>query len=452
MGWLLLLLISAAGFALARTITARPRTPWLLVFWASAGVALGAGLAGLLEWAWALSPACLLIVLIPAALGVLWQRRSVSPIIVAEEDKPSWWMLAILGVLLAIGVYTALLFFGMGPHGDWDAWAIHNLKAKLLLSQSIREMLPLLGYAHPDYPLLQSAIVAALWRVEGQPSTALAFSVQLLYALALTGLITSTVAILRGSRLGVLAGIVLAGTLTIWRLAAAQYADLPLALFLSLAICALCMATQGAHAQWLYLAGLGAGLAAATKQEGYVFAAVVTLGIAGWCWRELRDWRPAASFALGALPAVGVLAWFLLWLPPLAESNARLAITGRRSGFPSLVDAPFAMFAKLLQFGGIGVGWVVILAAVMLVLGWRLRKELRIPALIVSAVIAAELLLTAYIYSRVKGLQEMVANSFDRVLLHVWPGLVLLVFLGLELGKVATQTAPSARTKKTRSR
>src|SRR5579871_5924244 len=57
------------------------------------------------------------------------------------------------------------------PHGDWDAWAIWNLRARFFYrggEQWTAAFSPLLSWSHPDYPLLIPGAVARGWTYAGR--------------------------------------------------------------------------------------------------------------------------------------------------------------------------------------------------------------------------------------------------------------------------------------------
>jgi len=75
-------------------------------------------------------------------------------------------------VLAAAAIW---LHMRLMPHGETDAIAIWNLRARSLLRGG-REwaavLSPAIGWSHPDYPLLLPLTVARLWSYAGSETTA----------------------------------------------------------------------------------------------------------------------------------------------------------------------------------------------------------------------------------------------------------------------------------------
>jgi hypothetical protein len=72
----------------------------------------------------------------------------------------------LLVMLLAIATFVMSGFWQTNPHGNWDAWAIWNLRARFLIhggNVAQRAWSPALISSHPEYPLLVSGFVARCW-------------------------------------------------------------------------------------------------------------------------------------------------------------------------------------------------------------------------------------------------------------------------------------------------
>src|SRR5580704_7843752 len=186
--------------------------------------------------------------------------------------------------LLALAFGAALLISGIRlvqmaaalPVGEWDAWALWNLRAKFLAGPvgAWRYALsPLLKNSHPDYPLLLPAFVARVWKAGGTMDAIVPILTALGFFAALIALLVSVIALLRGAASALLAGLVVLSTTSLLTWAPAQYADIPLAFYYLGAIALIYLQSSREDAgPWAFVwAGLCASFAAWTKNEGIPF-------------------------------------------------------------------------------------------------------------------------------------------------------------------------------------
>jgi hypothetical protein len=144
---------------------------------------------------------------------------------------------------VAIGVIVFVVYTMNKPHGDWDAWAIWNLRARFFVrgGQFWKDAFSSqLAWSHPDYPLLLPGIVAMLWTLAHTGSTAAPIGVAFLFGLGTAGILTSTLGILRGKAQAFTGGILLIGTVSFTGNAANQYADIPLSFAMLASLALLC--------------------------------------------------------------------------------------------------------------------------------------------------------------------------------------------------------------------
>lgn len=137
----------------------------------------------------------------------------------AHPDRPATriprGVLALALLLLLIAVVDFTLLSLKRPHGNWDAWAIWNLRAKMLVGRSNdlgAVFSPELGWSHVDYPLLVPGIVARSWIMVGATTPAVPIAVAALFAVATVGLLASALWMLRGPTIALLGGGLLLGT------------------------------------------------------------------------------------------------------------------------------------------------------------------------------------------------------------------------------------------------
>jgi hypothetical protein len=252
-------------------------------------------------------------------------------------------------------------------------------------------------------------------------------------------LCTLAVAGRRAWSAGLLAGIVLLGTVRLVRWGAAQYADVPLAFFF-LATATLFVWHDGRETAGrkrglglLLLAGLTTGLCAWTKNEGLLFAAIVIVLRPLIVWfRQGQNQATREGFALfaGAAPVLAVVLVFKLQVP---IANDLIAGQQAEALLPRLLDpVRHVMILKSLtaSFMQVAHGFVVVLPICVLLLGRRRggARDALFPAAIGILMLAgyyATYLVTPH------DLAWHLASSVDRLIVQLWPTLVAAMFLSM---------------------
>ncbi len=133
----------------------------------------------------------------------------------------------------------------------------------------------------------------------------------------------STLAVLRGKALALLAGTILLGTASFTSLGAALYGDVPLSFYILATLALLCL--QDRHPddlRFTLLAGLMAGFAAWTRNEGMMFlcAALFARALALFRSRERSAIIPQVlRFLAGAIAPLAVVIVFKLRVAPPSD-------------------------------------------------------------------------------------------------------------------------------------
>jgi len=371
------------------------------------------------------------------------------------------WVLAIaFGIAFLIVLSRLVSMVEANPWGQWDALAIWNLRAKFLAgpvgSWRVAVGGLLADRMHPDYPLLLSSFIARVWKASGQISPLAPIAASFLFFGAVIALLMSTVALLRGTASALLAGLVVLTTTSVLLLVPAQYSDIPLS-FYWLAAVALILISAGAGRSALLWAGLCAGFGAWTKNEGVVFLVWLVLAFCVLVW-----WKRGRRAALrgtglllaGALPGILLTLWLKFVVAPPADT---LVQQTRSALLPKLVDAGrytqiARSFADETIHLGSGVAHPLILLAVLaFALRWRADGRHRL-AIAVSA-IALGLMFMSYIAAFVitpSDLAWHLGTSFGRLILQLWPGVLLLSFaaMGSAADPPASAVAPAPQKRK----
>jgi hypothetical protein len=434
------------GWLVVRMLGIAPRrSGWMgLLLEIALGTGVGVGIVSLVYFAllWAGLTgriAVLSVETVMAACGV-WlklRRPAVKSEPVPAAQSPWIWLLRVAAIL-------ALLFFAFdtaksidaNPDGGWDAFSIWNVKAKYLAGGpgAWRNALApvaggtLFGANHPGYPLLLPSAIASAWTMQGETASGTSAALCVLFTFATAAILCGAVAYLRGEAAGLIALLLLVASEGFASQAGSQNADIPISLYL-LATLAL-IALAGDHG-WprgtLLLAGLCCGLAAWTKNEGVPFA---ILAVAAVAWKG--GTKAAGWMTVGAVPAVALLAAFKILLvhdsegllpKTLGEALARAADVSR------WMQITGSFGQSIWQMGTPWAHPVLLAAILAAALGLAPRSLVRSQIWLVLPVIgllAADFL--AYLVTTAD-LAWQLGTSNLRLIVQVWPALLLLTFL-----------------------
>ena len=173
-----------------------------------------------------------------------------------------------------------------------------------------------------------------------------------------------------------------------WAVQAAwQLADVPLSLFMASATTLLVMGTETTDSRLLALAGFASSLAAWTKQEGLVFIATAAIALLTWDTRGLR-WRALAVWTLGALPLLGLVAWFALVVALQSSLAQPVSVAVGK-----LVDPTRHREVVGALAGAAGPEWVVAYASAAILFAWNAGRA---PAAALRAALMAALMFAGF--------------------------------------------------------
>jgi hypothetical protein len=412
--------------------------------------------------------------------GELWSKRpepgAGNP---ASHDRIDWILRAAFGVTATIALVSVITSLRAMPHGDWDAWAIWNQHARFLFrgggSDTWQAFLAI-TWSQPDYPLLLPASVARVWAFAGYESVLGPALIAMAFGAASVALVVTT---LDGRRAWI-AGALILGAHTFLTQVPSQCADVPLACFIvaTFAVtfgdaltpqlaCVGGLSADPAHRNRRHhqgsalpasptqassggsgpdsgsrvpflVAGATSAMAAWTKNEGLVFALLMLVLAAAAAGRDLasagdRPRRPAGRQLLwgiaGGAPVVIALVWFKLALAPasgLAEGLSFDVLVTRlfdlqRHATVAVLMAQHAMrwsasFAvAVFPLAGLAAIWMAI------------QKGDAVRAM--TAVLGLMLVSYYFVYVTTPfDISWHVSSSLDRLLIQLWPALVLAVF------------------------
>jgi hypothetical protein len=413
------------------------------------GTGLGAGLSSVLMFLWIVAvgptrgfPLTEAGVLVLLAITAFVRRRAVPgqrPVSPSGPVKSRQRLLLLAAFLVAFGAAAAAFASTLRqhPHGQWDAWMNWDLRARMIVRAgegwrtAFSAAIP---WSHPDYPLLVPSLVARSWLYAGRETLLGPALVAATFTFGTVALLVSALMALRGTSQGLLAGLVLLSTPFFILHGTSLYADVPLGFFF--------LALDGRHgattSRFAVLAGMAAGLAMWTKNEGNLFTLALVAGIvlstasSGWATSRKR----LLSFGAGLLPMLIVVAGFKIALAPPNDLLSTLSLdrTLGRLTAPARYAIVLREYAThIAGFGSNGFGSAVwVLLAYLLGLGVS-RPELGRPW-IRAAIVGVTLVLAGHFMvfvSMADELPRLLASSLDRLLLQLWPSAVFLFFMAV---------------------
>jgi hypothetical protein len=410
----------------------------------SLGTAVGLGLAALGYLIWRVlggtsAPHYLLgenafLICLCFLLGLALKRSASDEHLADETVGAPAWLKAAVWFALAGNVGTFVARTSAEPHGSWDAWAIWNLKARFLFrggTEWHRLFSPVLDWAHPDYPLLLPSTVARWWTYAGSEDPRWPALAALLALLALIGMMAGVLRMLHGPTPALLGILALTGTAGLVGRAASQYADLPLALYMTSSLACLVLFERVGGRGPLLLAGTCAGFAASTKNEGLLFLPVLAVA---WLWSGKRWRAPRAAvtqlgwMAAGALP--GIIAITLAKLLAAGDNDLLYGLGFDAITTRALDLARYGVIAKSLTIESLKLVMPAVLVAAWALTGFRCSTENRQGALL--CLTTAGLMLVSYgvVYLLTPyDLAWHLSTSAARLLMGLWPMALLGMLL-----------------------
>ncbi len=367
------------------------------------------------------------------------------------------WILSTCFYISLIAAVIALMLSSIkNPHGEWDAWAIWNMRARFIFRGGDHwtdAFSGLLYWSHPDYPLLVPGLIARCWNYVGQETVIVPALVSMLFTLATVGLLSSSVTVFRGKSQGLLAGLTLLGTPLFIEQGTSQLVDIPLSFFFlaTIALFRLQEKLVENNRRFLFLAGMAAGLSAWTKNEGLLFlgSIMVTHLMVRVCVREWKVYlRQMLVFATGLAP---VLTIFLYYKTQLAPPNDLLSALGSEASLARLVDLSRywvvgkAFAVEAAHFGKGFFSVTFLLVSYLLLLGIN-GEEKETPD-IVAALMTLGTLLVGYFFAYIIIPYELhwsLTTSLSRLFLQLWPSLLLVFFLAVKTPEQAMKLLPSS--------
>ena len=466
------------GFSIARFLF--PTTPrWSLhsVFLFSLGTGLGIGVASCLYFLCLalfgpslliLTVCAVIVAVVATALGMQAKHRGTA-LEWAPGPATSGYLTGLFLLAIAIAAAIFVVHSLNRPHGEWDAWSIWNLKARFLFrggeywTDAFSSQMP---NSHPDYPLLLPSIVALCWTLARAESISVPIAVAFLFTLGIAGLLISSIGVLRGKTQAFVAGILLLATSSFVQLGAMQYADGPLSFYMLATLALLCLQDRFPNdLRFSIAAGLAAGFAPWTKNEGWLFLGAVLLA------RPLALLRFGNRAAIGpqflglaaaALPAAALTAFFKLRFAAANDllSQKSADLIAHITTFARWVITAEGFVKMLFLVGGFLLPIALVLGLYWFLVRFHVEEHDR-PSL-VTLLVTLGLLLAGEFAAYVAFPPDIITQlnvSLERLYVQLWPVALLAFFLAANPPQLTarpahadTKTKPTARPPKPKRR
>ena len=385
------------------------------------------------------------------------------------HDHPGWLrgsLTAGFGAALAAALYCAVRRTIAYPNGEgWDAFAIWNLHARLLFRGGAgwREgFSALIPWSHPDYPLLLPAAIAHFWSDLGHETYVVPAIIGLVFTISTAGVLFSALMLLRGRNVAMLGGLALLATPSFIEQGTSQYADIPLSFFILATVVMLCqhdasLALSAPWAGWIALAGLAAGFAAWTKNEGLLFLCSLLFARflmsaggkgTGQAGETLAQPTSFTLLLLSALPILLIILWFKRFIAPPGDLFVYAATTFHKFSDLARYRAIAKWFGKqFFRFGH----WLWVPGSLLVAgifVAWRIWGPQHRGDVVATGprtgfrvcVVALTITLCGYFVIYVITPYDVYWHlrfSLNRLFLQLWPSAIFLCFV--EIGVAGGQ-------------
>jgi hypothetical protein len=293
-------------------------------------------------------------------------------------------------------------------------------------------------WSHPDYPILVPSLVVRTWLYAGTETLRGPALVAGTFTFGTVALLATALGALRGLSQGLLAGLVLLSTPFFIQHGASLYADVALGFFFLATIVFLAFDARhgAATARFATLAGVTAGLAMWTKNEGLLFTVAVGAVLLKLSRNGPSPAKRLGAFGVGLFSFLVLVAAFKIAFAPPNDLLSTLAVdrTLGRLTDPQRYYITIREYLKhFVSFGNNGLAsapWP--LAACLLALGLNPNQSdqawARAGAAVMLLLLAGHFIVFV---SMADELARLLNSSLERLLLQIWPSVLFLFFLAV---------------------
>lgn len=372
------------------------------------------------------------------AVLLIWKKRKTLSSEPASGDKvakASHLEVLAFALVLILGVSAPALVLTFRQHGEFDAMAIWNTRAKFLYwgEKPLESLSELPGQ---DYPILLPSLIARGWQYPHHVSTLIPILFELMFTAGIVLIMVSGLQMITSARSALLAAAMLVSTPFFVGHAISQYPDVLISFFVAASVFLFLVCDTGKRgSDWLpFLSGLMLGFAACTKNEGSLYVVAVIAGRALiMIWN--RSWRTDA-IRIGLLLA-GLIPGFLtlfVFKHNIAVSSALAANFNSQTYRTRIFDSVrhqailIRYWRDLLHFGRWWINPLVLIVLYAVVHIWIRNKTgtgrlWRFPAVFLVLMLVG--FYAVYLFSPYDVVWH-VDTSFTRLIFQMWPTALIL--------------------------
>ncbi len=443
-----------AGFGVAHLLwkDSRPAALLLKVF---SGIGLGLGITSCLYF--------LRLLLLPGQDGylllesiflitvviILLLQKSNFDLISLKSFSPSWIGVVLGCAVILVGIialYYSVVVARLAPHGDYDAQAIWNLRARFIYRSGDtwqNAFSPLINRNfHMDYPILVPVSVVGGWNTLGGEVLRVPAVLSMLFLLGMAGLLYSALAYLRSHSQAAIATTILLATPGLLLFSTFQTADIPLTYFFLASVSLFVLAGNADNRRLFFLSGLMAGFSAWTKNEGIPFLLLMIL-FAGLVFGLQRSRAHILSLLAGTSFPLMTIFLFKIFISvnnDLFTNNGLSEMIGKVLEPTRYLLILTHLATEFLHLGN----WPISIIAILLLYGWiiGIRQPDNWAEKAAWIVPAAQLTMYMFVYVVTPhDLQWHMNYSMSRLLIHLFPLALFSYFLFVNTPEAALNKA-----------
>jgi hypothetical protein len=445
------------GIFIVHSLWADKNNLFDLILKLSLGTGLGLGISSLLYFAYlflfAGKPWFLYVeILIFSIVLVLVVRKNKNSLRIhiprLNMNSTQVWMLVIAGVVFLSSFLGVLNYARQRALGDWDAWMIYNRAARFIYRdrQAWQDSFPkeMSVIFHADYPLLLALNTASRWDILNKETPYVPMFQSILFAFASLGLIFGALARLKSLGQAGLGLILLGGVPFFLYEGGRQTADLPLAFYMLASVVFIFFYYQEKRPILLAFAGLTAGLAAWTKNEGVLFV-LVSATVTIIAELRTRSFKSLYTYFAGLLFPLAIVLYFKFQLAPASEFlSGGLGPIAADILDPSRHQIILVYFKNLFLYSGgwYHIGILLILCVYHLVFHIRIKDNP--PVVLIGFAIFACQILGYYAFYLISPyeLDWHLSSSIDRLFIHVYPTILFVMLAASQTPETILASGP----------
>jgi hypothetical protein len=378
------------------------------------------------------------IVLLGAAFAVIaaagWMAGGYpKPLPLSPQRIPRWAFL-LCPLFVGYGLYAVATDVLVFPTLEWDAFAIWQLKAKVLASAPLVPRPSYfhdvrLSFSHLRYPVLWPMICAGVHAANQSLREGLGKLPAYLFYIGMGASIYGLLRRYRGPAPAIIAASLVLTMPVVYRYGGSGTAEMALTAFYAASI--ICILRWQERQRWndLVLAALFSAAMAWTKNEGQVLALINALVILALTPNPRSRRNLLAVLAFAAIVFLLFLPW-LLYIRPLPRSDEDYAghlnfheIVTHADRLPAIA---LAMARELILFKDWGIFWILLIALALLQ-----RSQTNSRTILTLWVLLALQLLVYFPPYMVTNwdLDQLLPATVDRLFMHMMPVAALLIGL-----------------------